>query len=151
MKNICTLFVLGLLMFSSACAPSRSGSYYTREQARQEMHVTYGTITDVRPVVIEGTKSWVGTVAGGVTGGVLGSMVGGGKGRILGSVLGALGGALGGSLAEEGITRKNGLELTVQQESGGTVTIVQEDDAEYHVGDRVRILRGNDGSARVRW
>lgn len=141
------LFISGALL--SACASSRSGQVYSRDQARQEMRVNYGTVREVRTVQIEGTQSGVGAVAGGVTGGVLGSMVGGGKGRILGTVIGALGGAAGGALAEEEITKKQGVEVTVEMDTGEIVTIVQEADMQFYAGDRVRVLRASDGSSRV--
>ncbi len=138
------------LALAAACAPSRSAQVYSRDQALQEMRVYYGTILEVRPVQIEGTQSGVGAVAGGVTGGVLGSMVGGGKGRVVGAVVGALGGAAGGALAEEAVTKKSGVEITVEMDNGEIISVVQEADADYRVGDRVRLLRASDGTSRVR-
>ncbi|NCD25266.1 MAG: hypothetical protein EOL86_06715 [Deltaproteobacteria bacterium] len=132
------------------CASSRSGQVYGRSQALQEMRVYYGTILEVRPVQIEGTQSGVGAVAGGVAGGVLGSMVGGGRGHVVGGVLGALGGAAGGALAEEAVTKKKGVEITVEMDNGEIVSVVQEADDEYFVGDRIRLLRASDGTSRVR-
>lgn len=143
-------FILASLVWVAACAPSRSGQVYSRDQALQEMRVYYGTILEVRPVQIEGTQSGVGAVAGGVTGGVLGSMVGGGRGQVVGAVVGALGGAAGGALAEEAVTKKNGAEITVEMDNGEIVSVVQEADADYRVGDRVRLLRASDGTSRVR-
>lgn len=144
------LLALVSLTLLSACASSRSGQVYSRDQALQEMHVYYGTILEVHAVQIEGTQSGVGAVAGGVTGGVLGSMVGGGRGRVLGAVVGALGGAAGGALAEEAVTKKNGVEITVEMDNGEIISVVQEADADYRVGDRVRLLRSTDGTSRVR-
>lgn len=133
----------------ASCASSRSGQVYSRDQARQEMRVNYGTVKEVRQVQIEGAQSGIGAVAGGVTGGVLGSMVGGGRGRVVGAVVGALGGAAGGHLAEEAITKRDGLEITVELDTGETVTVVQEADLQFFAGERVRLLRGYDGSSRV--
>jgi outer membrane lipoprotein SlyB len=148
------ILILSLLLIAgsallSSCASSRSAQVYSRDQARQEMQVNYGTVKEVRDVQIEGTQSGVGAVAGGVTGGVLGSMVGGGRGRVVGAVIGALGGAAGGHLAEEAVTRKNALEITVELDTGEMVTVVQEADMQFYAGERVRLLRGNDGSSRV--
>lgn len=148
-KNLfLTLICLSLL---PACASSRSGSVYSRDQALREMRVQYGTITSIRDVQIEGTQSGIGAVAGGVTGGVLGSFVGGGRGQIVGGVLGALAGAGAGALAEEGITRKSGLEIMVELDNGEAVSVVQEADNTYYIGSRVRVLRGADGSSRVQY
>ena len=85
---ICALLV--------GCASSKSGSVYTREQARHEMTIRQGIVESVREVGLEGTKSGVGTMAGAAVGGVAGSNVGGGKGQIVGAILGALVGGLAG-------------------------------------------------------
>jgi len=154
MRNNKTMLILCIFLITStglltSCASSRSGQVYSRDQARQEMRVNYGTVREVRSVQIEGTQSGVGAVGGGVTGGVLGSMVGGGRGQVLGAVVGALGGAAVGAMAEEGVTRKNGLEITVELDTGEIVTVVQEADIQFYSGERVRLLRANDGSSRV--
>jgi outer membrane lipoprotein SlyB len=146
---ILSLFLVAGSALLSSCASSRSAQVYSRDQAREEMRVNYGTVKEVRDVQIEGTQSGVGAIAGGVTGGVLGSMVGGGRGRVVGAVIGALGGAAGGHLAEEAITRKNALEITVELDTGEMVTVVQEADMQFYAGERVRLLRGYDGSSRV--
>lgn len=147
------LFISLCLVAGSAlltsCASSRSAQVYSRDQARQEMRVNYGTVREVRNVQLEGTKSGVGTIAGGVTGGVLGSMVGGGRGQVVGAVLGALGGAAGGSLAEEAVTKKDALEITVELDTGEVLAVVQEADMQFYAGERVRLLRSYDGSSRV--
>lgn len=154
MRNNKTMLVLCILLITStglltSCASSRSGQVYSRDQARQEMRVNYGTVREVQTVQIEGTQSGVGAVGGGVTGGVLGSMVGGGRGQVLGAVVGALGGAAVGALAEEGVTKRNGLAITVELDTGEIVTVVQEADLQFYAGERVRLLRANDGSSRV--
>ncbi len=76
-------------------------------------------------------------------------MVGRGKGSVLGAVVGALGGAAGGALAEEGMTRQNGLEITVEMDTGETLSITQAADLQFHRGERVRVLHSPDGTARV--
>jgi len=151
-RNMTCIIALVLLVgtgFLASCASSRSGQVYSRDQARQEMTVNYGTVREVRSVQIEGTKTGLGTVAGGVAGGVLGSQVGGGAGRVVGGVLGALGGAAVGAVSEEGLTRRNGLEIMVELDTGQILSIVQEADVQFSPGDRVRVLRSSDGSSRV--
>jgi len=130
------------------CASSRSGSTYSRDQARQEMHVRLGVVESVREVTMEGTKSGAGTLAGAAVGGVAGSNVGGGKGQIIGAILGAVAGGVAGSAIEDHVTKKNGLEITIQLDSGQLLAIVQEEDERFHPGERVRILSGN-GTTRV--
>jgi outer membrane lipoprotein SlyB len=139
----------GAALALSGCASSMSGDVYSRDQARKVQRVDEGEIIMVREVMIEGTKSGLGVVAGGVVGGVLGSMVGGGKGQTLGTVAGAVGGAGAGAAAEEAATRQKGLEITVKLENGEVVSVVQAADREYLVGDEVKVLRNPDGTARV--
>ncbi|MFN2436674.1 MAG: glycine zipper 2TM domain-containing protein [Desulfotignum sp.] len=136
-------------LLAGGCASSRSGEVYSRDHARQAQTVMYGTVDSVKYVTIEGTKTPVGTAAGGVAGGVLGSTVGGGSGRTVATVIGALAGAAAGTAAEEGITRKPGLEIVVTKDTGTTIVVVQEADVKLYPGDRVRIITAADGTTRV--
>lgn len=126
-------------MLLAGCA-SQSGSAYQRGEARREMSVRPGVVESVRVVVLEGTQSGVGAIAGGAIGGIAGSNVGGGRGATVGAILGAVGGALAGSAIEESSTRKNGVEVTVKLDNGSLVAITQEADEHFHPGERVRIL-----------
>lgn len=148
MKNTQVLIALCMVGLLSACASSKSSDVYTREQTRQAQTVKMGVVESVRQVKIEGTKSGVGTGAGAVVGGVAGNTMGGGKGRILTTVVGAVAGGLAGSAAEEGLTRTDGIEITVKLDSGNMIAIVQEATEEFHPGDRVRVLEGG-GTTRV--
>lgn len=154
MKNLKTLSLALLMVMSvlplTGCISSQTGSVYSREDARQVQTVRTGTITALRPVKIEGTKSHVGTGIGAVAGGVAGNAVGGGKGRYVTTILGALAGGFGGSALEEGMTRSDGVEITVREDGGTTRAYVQEVDKYdiFRVGDRVRIMTVN-GQSRV--
>lgn len=131
-----------------ACASSNSGSVYKRGEARTVQTVKMGVVESVRQVKLEGTKSPVGTGAGAVVGGVAGNSIGGGRGRAITTVLGALVGGLAGSAAEEGFTRKDGVEITVKLDSGNMIAVVQEADEQFNPGERVRVLEAN-GVTRV--
>ena len=145
-----SFFFAALIGLSLAgCASSRSGQVYSRDQARQVQTVEAGTVESVREVMIEGTKTPIGAAAGAVTGGVVGSTVGGGRGRTVATVVGALAGAAAGTAAEEGITRKQGLEIVVRKDSGHTIVVVQEADVTFLAGERVRIITAADGTTRV--
>ena len=61
-------------------------------------------------------------------------------------MLGAVVGGLAGSAAEEGITRKDGLEITVKLDGGAMIAIVQEADEAFKPGDKVRIVENADTS-----
>jgi outer membrane lipoprotein SlyB len=143
------LFILLLsAVLAGGCASSNSGAAYGRGQARTEQAVRMGVVEHVRDVKIEGTKTGVGTVAGGAVGGVVGSSVGQGKTSTVGAVIGAVIGGVAGSAAEEGVTRKPGIEVTVKLDNGSMLAVVQEADEQFKVGDRVRILSGQ-GISRV--
>ena len=107
-----------------------------------------GTVEGVRVVRLEGTRSPVGTLAGGVVGGVAGSTVGGGRGSTIAAVIGAVAGGLAGSAIEEGVTRKEGVEVTVRLDNGNMIAITQEADEQFKPGERVRVLSGG-GVSRV--
>jgi len=118
-----TLVLLAAIL--AGCASSKSGDVYTRDQARTVHTVKLGVVESVRTVRLEGTKTPVGTAAGAVVGGVAGSA------------------------AEEGITRKDGIEITVKLDNGTMLAVVQEATAEqFNPGERVRVLEGG-GVTRV--
>jgi outer membrane lipoprotein SlyB len=109
-----------------------------------------GTIQALRPVKIEGTKTPIGGGAGAIVGGVAGSSVGGGKGSVVAAVIGAVAGGLAGSAAEEGLTRTQGVEITVREDDGSMRAYVQQvsENEIFRVGERVRIMSVN-GTSRV--
>ena len=144
--KILTVAVLAALL--AACASSNSGSVYSRDDARKVQTVKTGVVESVRSVKLEGTKSPVGTIAGGAVGGIAGSSVGGGEGSAIAAIIGAVVGGLAGSAAEEGITRKDAFEITVKLDGGGLVAIVQEADEIFHAGDKVRLVE-NGSTTRV--
>lgn len=147
--HISRLITVGLLsVFLAACASSNSGSVYSREEARKVQTVRTGTVESVRQVKLEGTKTPIGTVAGGAIGGIAGSSVGGGRGSTIAAVLGAVVGGIAGSAAEEMATRKDALEITVKLDGGGLLAIVQEADEPFSAGQRVRLIE-NGGTTRV--
>lgn len=139
---------LASLLVLSACAPGQGANSYSRSQARTEQSVRMGTVEGVRVVRLEGTRSPIGTLAGGVVGGVAGSTVGGGRGSTIAAVIGAVAGGLAGSAIEEGVTRKEGVEVTVRLDNGNMIAITQEADEQFKPGERVRVLSGG-GVSRV--
>lgn len=143
-----SIILLVLAATLAACASSNSGSVYSRDEARRVQTVKLGVVESVRQVKLEGTKSPVGTVAGAAVGGVAGSTIGNGRGSTIAAVIGAVVGGIAGSAAEEGLTRKDGLEITVKLDSGNMVAVVQEADEAFSPGDKVRLLE-NGGTTRV--
>lgn len=144
---------VGMLLMAlvlSGCASSLSGGAYSRSQARGAQDVQLGTVQAAREVLIEGTKSGVGTISGGALGGIAGSSIGGGsRARAAAAIGGALLGGLLGAATEEGITRQRGVEVTVRLDSGRTLAVTQGADEVFSPGERVRVLTAYDGTTRV--
>lgn len=110
MKSVIGLIALMIIaLLVTSCAPSRSGQVYSRDQARRAHTVETGTAEQIREVMIEGTPSGVGAVAG----------------------------AAAGAAAEEQITKADGLEILVRLDSGRLFAVVQESDVWFSAGDRV--------------
>ena len=148
MSYIKTLLLIASVLLVTACASSNSGSVYSRDEAKRVQTVKTGVVESVRQVQIEGTKTPIGTVAGGAIGGIAGSSVGSGRTSSVVAVIGAVAGAIAGSAVEEVATRKDGLELTIKLDGGGLVSIVQEADEMFKAGDKVRIIE-NGSTSRV--
>jgi outer membrane lipoprotein SlyB len=145
-----SILVTTLLFMLGGCMSTLTGDSYSRDEARRPQTVQFGMVEYVRPVVIEGTKTGIGAATGAVVGGIGGSTIGGGKGAAVTTVLGAVAGGVAGGMAEQGATKKQGVEITVRLDSGQIVAIVQQatPTATFNVGDRVRVLTLN-GETRV--
>jgi len=127
-------------VIAGCAAPGLGSGSYSREQARREQTVRMGVVESVREVKLEGTRSGVGPGAGAIAGGVAGSSIGHGRGSALGAIAGAVVGGVAGQAAEQGLTARRGVEVTVKLDTGQMLAIVQEADETFRPGDRVRIL-----------
>jgi outer membrane lipoprotein SlyB len=149
--------VLGAAVLSTAlaaplggCASSLSGSAYPRSQARTVQDVRMGTVEAVRDVRLEGTKSGVGALGGAALGGIAGSNIGSGtRANTAGAIGGAVVGGVAGAAAEEGLTRRTGIEITIRLDSGRVIAVTQAADVRFYPGDRVRVITAPDGTTRV--
>jgi outer membrane lipoprotein SlyB len=148
MRTRSSLLLLVIAAALAGCPASKSGSVYSRDEARREATVRQGVVESVRHVTIEGTKTPIGPAAGAAIGGIAGSTVGTGRTAAVGAVAGGVAGGAVGAVAEEGLTRKAGLEITVRLDSGELRAIVQEADEAFKPGERVRLLNVN-GQTRV--
>lgn len=148
MKIIIAIATLPLL-FVSCAQQSLTGDTYSRNEAGQAQSVQQGRITSIRYVKIEGGTT-AGTILGGVAGGVLGNQIGGGAGKTLATIGGAGLGAVAGSHAQQSMGSRQGIEIQVRLDGGGSLSVTQEVNSResFSVGDRVRVL-GNGGRARI--
>ena len=142
--------VLTSMAVLAGCAnPNASSAVYSYGQAQREQIVRIGTVTGVRPIVIENDKSsGAGLLAGGALGGVAGNAVGGGKGNNIATVGGAILGALAGNALENRIGKTSGVEITVHLDNGETRVTAQAADVPISVGQRVQVISGA-GPTRV--
>ena len=120
-----------------------SGDVYGSRAAKQAQSVTYGTVTSVRPVLIQAgdeNPNLIGTLGGGAVGGILGHQVGGGTGQVLATAVGAIAGSMIGSRAEDKINQVKAVELEVRTDSGENLIVVQKADRDWRPGQRVRLV-----------
>ena len=152
MRKTMTNLFFGLLiaLFTLSCQANQGSRTYSPGQAQQAMQVYYGTILKVSDVQIQGQQTGAGAVGGAVVGGIVGSTIGSGRGRRLATTGGALAGAAAGSAVEGGMATRPALELEVEMDDGRIMVVVQEKDDEFAVGDRVRLIKAQDGTLRVR-
>ena len=144
-----TILLIGLAAAAlMGCQTRESANVYSKHEAGREQTIRMATVESVRKVKIEASRSGVGAAAGGVVGGIAGSGVGQNRGAAIAGVLGAVGGGVLGNMAEEKVTSKDALEVTVKLDSGELRAIVQEADLELKPGDRVRLVSSG-GVTRV--
>lgn len=146
MKNSLFLLLLVIATGLAGCASNLSGESYSRSEARIIQQVDFGTVVQLRPVKIEGTKTPLGSGAGAIAGGLAGSSVGGDvTGKVM-AVIGAVAGGLAGAAIEEGVTRTQGVEITVKMDDGRTIAIVQalSPNERLSVGERVRVIHSGE-------
>nr|WP_086938725.1 glycine zipper 2TM domain-containing protein [Thaumasiovibrio occultus] len=138
-----TLLMLPLACFALyGCANNPYGDSYGVADTRTIQEVRYGVILQAEPVTIEGEGQAIGALAGAAIGGILGSKIGGGSGSDIAAIGGGVLGGYAGTQAAEGITRRNGVNLTIKlDDTGETIAIVQEANPNmiFQVGQRVRI------------
>jgi outer membrane lipoprotein SlyB len=141
--------MLAVTSVLSACAYSSSGQSYPRTQTRIAYDVEYGEVVSTRVVKIEGDASYISSWGGAEVGRAIGSTVDDRGTRRIARAVGGVAGAVAGQAIERKITAEDGIEITVELDSNSTVAIVQAQDVAFSPGQRVRVLFGSDGSARV--
>ena len=118
--------VTSMAVLGGCANRSASSGVYSYDQAQREQIVRTGTVTGVRPIVIQNDKSsGVGMLAGG-----------------------AILGALAGNAVENQVGKNSGYEITVRLDNGETRVVAQEADVPVSVGQRVQVISGS-GPTRV--
>lgn len=132
-------FALGLL-----AAPGVPAQAVASSEVGVARSVESGKVRRVLAVTIQNDSRNVGTATGAALGGIAGSTIGGGRrANTAGAVAGAVaGGAVGNRMARGA---RQGIEITVELESGRTIAVTQEGNVnDFRVGDRVQVA--SDGS-----
>ena len=135
--------IMLLLGFLSGCS-LHSGSAYEQSEMWAPAYFKKGVILSVRDIKIKGRESGVGAVAGGVAGGLAGSTLGDNTAtKALGGLGGAVIGGIVGITAENLITGGNGSEFIIQPDKGESYSLVQVNDENLKVGERVLIMESD--------
>jgi outer membrane lipoprotein SlyB len=114
-------------------------------------------INDVSLAGSGGGGSGRGPLIGGLLGAGGGAAIGAATshsvvGGLVGGLLGAVGGAIVGTIFDNHggtMSSGRGIEVTVQKDDGQTVKVAQRDDGDIQLGDRVQIVQGRGGVAKV--
>lgn len=134
-----TTALLATALFTGACSTHTTPSTFNRSEVGRAQTVEWGTVQAIRDVQIQNDSRGVATVTGAALGGIAGSTLGGGsRANAAGAIAGAVAGGAAGNALSRGA--RNGVEITVQLESGRTVAVAQDGNSnDYRVGDRVRV------------
>ncbi len=147
MKNF---FLIALIFTTSSCVNnSLQPDVVSRSDAQKQQYVVFGTIRDISMVTIEGDRE-VGAAAGAAIGAAVGKNTTDSEPESdIAAVLGGLVGSALGSEIGSAVTKKDGVELLIETESGSFVSIIQEvSNFSYTTGQKVRIIKRN-GKSRV--
>ena len=147
MKN---LLLIAVIFITSSCVNnSLQPDVVSRSDAQKQQYVVFGTIMDVSIVTIEGDRE-VGAAAGAAIGAAVGKNTTDSEPESdIATVLGGLVGSAIGSEIGSAVTKKDGVELLIETESGSFISIIHEvGNFSYNTGQKVRIIKRN-GKSRV--
>jgi outer membrane lipoprotein SlyB len=128
-------FAMSMLTLSTGCANKALPN--SRIGTISESYT--GVVKAVEPVQVKGDGTWT-SMLGMVAGGVLGHQIGGGSGKDLAT----MGGAVAGSIAGAEADVKDAQRITIEFDSGKTITTILPIDANnpnsYKAGDQVTVF-----------
>ena len=154
MKAFLQLVLSAVVVFSfCSCGRQMSSDVYAGPGVG-ESAVTYnGTVVHVRQVTVQGAEdlsgNTMGLIGGGVAGALVGSAFGKGSGKIYTTIGGAALGATAGAFTEKKLSEQDAMEYIVELDNGQTRTVVQGMDPRFSVGQKVYVMVGDRGRARV--
>ena len=140
---VTSLVVAAAVLGLSACAPTNTNTTYTGADIGRTAQVSYGVITSMRPVTVQGGNTGVGTLGGAALGGVAGSYIGGDpRMNAIGAIGGAIIGGIAGTAAEKSVSQGQAVEFVIREDSGQTIAVVQTNEENFRVGERIVLTRG---------
>ncbi len=143
-RSLLLLALFACLGFA-ACAPQNTNTTYSAADIGRTAQISYGTIVSMRPVVVQGQQTGVGTLGGAAVGGVAGSYIGGRDPRanILGAIGGAIIGGIAGTAAEGAVNKGEAVEFIIQEDNApNPISVVQTNEDGFRPGERVALTRG---------
>jgi outer membrane lipoprotein SlyB len=143
-----TLAALLAASLLAGCATS-SPDVVSRSEAQRLATISDAVVLSTRPVVVDGSQSGIGAVAGGVVGGIAGSGVGGRREAAAVGVIGAVVGGVIGNVTERMATREEAVEIIVQLRNGDRRSIVQAKASESFIPGDAVLLVASQGKVRV--
>jgi outer membrane lipoprotein SlyB len=138
-KRLTACLLLATLL--TGCNQAGQNRYGYQDVGRNSV-VKFGTVISMREVEITGQNTGIGATAGAAGGAIGGAYVGSGGGSLGAMIAGALIAGVAGHIAEQAISDHRGIEYTITEEDGQTVTIVQnlnKDETPIKQGQRVMV------------
>lgn len=139
-------------IFSCSCTPDVGGNDYNTAAVGEISTTSRGRVAGVRSVMLHAkdrSELGAGAVIGGITGALLGSTAGKGSGKTVTAVVGGLAGGAAGHLLEGKISDQPGFEYQVELDNGEIITLAQGQEPHLSVGQRVLVIRSNQGPSRI--
>jgi len=138
MKKVIILF--NIIVLLASCS-TNDGPTYSAKNIGQVSQVQTATILSIEKIHIKGTSE-TGERVGGLAGGFAGGFAGGGSvlTHIAGAVGGAVIGGIAGGVTQDAITSDTAYQFIVQENDSKPIAVLQTDDNDLKVGDKVTIL-----------
>lgn len=150
--SILTIGCAAMALSITSCTNFGSPSTYNLNEIGGAQETYTGTVTSVENVKIQANNANTGTGIGAVAGGLTGAMFGGGNAKFATAAGGAILGGIAGNQIDKAVNNTTGERITVRldQKRNGTrnYTVVQvaSRNNPIQVGQRVRVIIGNNGS-----
>ena len=128
-----------------------STTYYPPPTTSSNVYRRYGVVQSVEVVRKDNSGIGAGTIVGAVVGGIVGNQVGKGRGNTAATVIGAAGGAYAGhEIEKRNQQASDAYKLTIRMMDGTNVSLMQTENDDIQVGDRVVVITVSRGVIDIR-